>query len=67
MVGYGHELGQRWVPEDGVVWQANLGDVEVDDLGAVFVACPEGDNTTRKRPTNGAPNLAINGALVVSH
>lgn len=24
-------------------------------------------NTTRKRPTNGAPNLAINGALVVRH
>ena len=23
--------------------------------------------TTRKRPTNGAPNLAINGALVVRH
>ena len=24
-------------------------------------------NTTRKRPTNGAPNLAINGALAVRH
>ena len=23
--------------------------------------------TTRKRPTNGAPNLAIHGALVVRH
>ena len=43
MVGYGHELGQRWVPEDGVVWQANVGDVEVDELGAVVVTCPEGD------------------------
>ncbi len=43
MVGYGHELGQRRVPEDGVVRQANVGDVEVDELGAVVVACPEGD------------------------
>ena len=43
VVGYGHELGQRWVPEDGVVRQANVGDVEVDELGAVVVACPEGD------------------------
>ena len=24
-------------------------------------------STTRKRPTNGAPNLAINGALEVHH
>ena len=30
------------------------------------VDAPEG-YTTRKRPTNGAPNLAINGALVVRH
>ena len=43
MVSYGHELGQRWVPKDGVVRQANVGDVEVDELGAVVVACPEGD------------------------
>ena len=43
MVSYGHELGQRWVPKDGVVWQANVSDVEVDELGAVVFACPEGD------------------------
>src|SRR3954466_7445296 len=43
MVSYGHELGQRRVPEDGVVWQADVGDVEVDELGAVVVAGPEGD------------------------
>ena len=43
MVSYGHELGQHWVPEDGVVRQANVGDVEVDELGAVVVACPKGD------------------------
>ena len=43
MVSYGHELGQRWVPKDGVVRQANVSDVEVDELGAVVVACPEGD------------------------
>ena len=43
MVSYGHELGQRWVPKDGIVRQANVSDVEVDELGAVVVACPEGD------------------------
>ena len=42
MVSYGHELGQRWVPKDCVVRQANVSDVEVDELGAVVVACPEG-------------------------
>ena len=41
MMGYGHELGQCWVPEDGVVWQANVGDVEVDELGAVVVRSPK--------------------------
>ena len=43
MVSHSHELGQRWVPEDGVVWQVNVGDVEVNELGAVVVARPEGD------------------------
>ena len=43
MVSYCHELGQRWVPKDGVVRQANVSDVEVDELDAVVVACPEGD------------------------
>ena len=38
MVSYGHELGQHWVPEDGIVWQANVSDVEVDELGAVVAA-----------------------------
>ena len=43
MVSHGHELGQRWVPKDGVVWQADVGDVEVDELDAVVVALSEGD------------------------
>ena len=43
MMSHGHELGQRRVPEDGVVRQANVGDVKVDELGAVVVARPEGD------------------------
>ena len=42
MMSHGHKLGESWVPEDGVVWQANVGDVEVDELGAVVVACPKG-------------------------
>ena len=43
MMSHGYELGESWVPEDGVVWQANVGDVEVDELGVVVVARPEGD------------------------
>ena len=43
MMSHGHELGESWVPEDGVVWQANVGDVEVNELGAVIVALPEAD------------------------
>ena len=43
MVSHCHELGQGRVPEDGVVWQTDVGDVEVDELGAVVVALPEGD------------------------
>ena len=43
MVGYGHELGQHWVPEDGVVRQANVGDIEVDELSTVVLVLPEGD------------------------
>ena len=43
MVGHRHELGQGWIPKDGIVRQANVGDVEVDELGAVVVAGSEGD------------------------
>ena len=37
VMSHGHELGQGWVPEDGIVWQANVGDVKVNELGAVVV------------------------------
>ena len=43
MVSDCHELGQGWVPKDGIVCQANVGDVEVNELGAVVVALPKGD------------------------
>jgi len=43
VMGHSHELGQGWVPEDGVVRQADVSDVEVNELGAVVVALPEGD------------------------
>ena len=43
MVGHRHELGQGWIPEDGIVWQADVGDIKVNELGAVVVVCPEGD------------------------
>ena len=43
MMSHCHELVQGWVPEDGIVWQANVGDVEVNELGAVVVALSKGD------------------------
>ena len=43
MMSHGHELGQGWVPEDGIVRQANVSDIEVNELGAVLVALPEGN------------------------
>ena len=43
MMSHGHELGQSWVPEDGIVRQADVSDVEVNELGAVVVALPEGN------------------------
>ena len=43
MMGHGHELGQGWVPEIGIVLQANVSDVEVNELGAVVVTLPEGN------------------------
>ena len=46
VMGHGHELGQGWVPEDSIVQQADVSDVEVNELGAVVVALPEGNRKT---------------------
>ena len=43
MVSRSHELGQGRIPEDGIVREADVGDVEVDELGVVVVALAEGD------------------------
>lgn len=43
MVIHRHKLGQCWIPADGVVWQANVGDVELDELSMVVLALSEGD------------------------
>ena len=43
VVGDCHELGQGWIPEDGIVRQADVRDVEVDELSAVVLALSEGD------------------------
>ena len=42
-MGHRHELGQGWIPEDGIVWKMDVRDVEVDELGAVVLAFPKGD------------------------
>ena len=43
MVSYRHGLGQGWIPEDGIVWQANVGNAEVDEFGTVVLALSESD------------------------
>ena len=58
MVGDCLEFAQRWVPEDGVVQQTNVGDVEVDELGVVVFTLTEGDRET---------NLPYWGGRTVSH
>ena len=41
VMGHGHELGQGWVPEDGVVRQADVSDVEVNELRAELSRFPK--------------------------
>ena len=53
MVNHCHELGQGWVPEDGIVWQENVGNVEVNELGAVVVALSKGDRKANLPYWNG--------------
>ena len=43
MVGHCHKLGQCYIPKHGVVWQTDVGDVKVDELGTVVVAFSKGD------------------------
>ena len=43
MMSHHHDLGQGWIPKDGIVRKADVGDVEVDELSAVVVALAEGD------------------------
>ena len=43
MVSDCHELGQGWIPEDGIVRQMDVHDVKVDELSAVVPAFLEGD------------------------
>ena len=43
MVGHRPELGQGRIPEDGIAWQVNMGNVEVDELGMVVVVLSESD------------------------
>ena len=37
MVSDCHELVQGWIPEDSIVRQADVHDVEVDELGAIVL------------------------------
>ena len=51
MVSHCHKLGQSGVPEDGIVWQANVSNVEVNELGTVVLALPKGDGTVEPSVT----------------
>ena len=57
MVGDRHELGEGGSSQDGVIGGLELGDLEVDVLGAVVVAGAEGDRqggpADRSRPGSG--------------
>ena len=44
VVGHCHELGEGGVAEDGVVGQADVRDVKVDQLSAVVGLCAKGDS-----------------------
>ena len=43
VMGDCHDLGQGRIPEDGIVRQTDVRDVEVDELGAVVLALSKGD------------------------
>ena len=57
VVGDRHELGEGGSSQDGMVGGLELGDLEVDVLGAVVVAGAEGDRqggpANRSRPGSG--------------
>ena len=64
MVSHYHELGQGRIPEDGVVWQTDVGDVEVDELGAVVVALAEGDGEANLSRGTVEPSVTPDKGLV---
>ena len=46
VVGDCHEFDWHRIPKDGIVRQADVGNVEVDELGVVVVMLTEGDRET---------------------
>ena len=58
VVGHRHEFGQCRISEDGIVRQADVGDVEVNELGAVVVTLAKGD---------GKADLPYQGGGAVGH
>ena len=64
MVSHCHKLDQSRVPEDDIVWQANVSDVEVNELGAVVVACPEGDREADLPNRDREPSVTPEKGLV---
>ena len=65
MVGDRHELGEGGSSQDGVVGSLELGDLEVDVLCAVVVACAEGDRQggSADRSGPGSRDDAVEGLV----
>ena len=43
MVSHCHELDQGRISEDDIVWQANVSDVKVNELGTIVLLLSKGD------------------------
>ena len=64
MVGHCHELGQGRIPKDSIVWEADVSDVEVDELGAVVVTLAEGDRKANLPQGTVEPSVTPEKGLV---
>ena len=64
MVGHRRELGQGRIPKDGIVWQENVGDVEVNQLGTVVLALPKGDREADLPFGTVEPSVTLEKGLV---
>ena len=53
MVSCCHELGEGRIAKNGIVWEADVGDVEVNEFGVVVVTLAEGEREANLPYGNG--------------